>query len=70
MLTELQRPEQSKLESDSDYWMKTGLYWIWWNPTDKTHYLLTGNPVDGRQAVGVPLISPVPDLVPVSARSA
>jgi len=29
-----------------------GLYWIWWNPTDRTRCRPTGNRVVGRAAVG------------------
>jgi len=35
--------------------------------TDKTRHRPTGNPLAGRAAVGEPLLSSVPALVPVSA---
>jgi len=37
---------------------------------DRTRVRPTGNPLAGRAAVGAPLLSPVPALVPVSAESA
>jgi len=47
--------------------MSVGLYWIWWNLSDRTRHRPTGDPVAGGAAVGATLRPPVTALMPVSA---